>query len=135
MTTPSGVKVEVKSAGYIQSWFQKDYSSISFVVKARRGWDALTNVQAQIASRKADVYVFALLAHKDQDTVDPLDLSQWRFYVVLTRTLDERKRSQHSIALRSLEQLSGGALRYDELAASVDAAAGRGGPSREAPSP
>jgi hypothetical protein len=29
--------------------------------------------------RHADVYVFALLAHTDKATVDPLSLDQWRF--------------------------------------------------------
>jgi hypothetical protein len=31
------------------------------------------------AKRQADVYVFALLAHEDRTTIDPLDLDQWKF--------------------------------------------------------
>ncbi len=50
--------------------------------------------------------MFALLAHKDKATVDPLDIDQWEFYVVATRTLDERQRSQHSITLPSLRKLA-----------------------------
>src|SRR6266852_730261 len=40
LVTPSNLKVEVKSAAYIQSWFQKSHSNICFVVSTRRGWDS-----------------------------------------------------------------------------------------------
>ena len=68
------------------------------------------------AKRHADVYVFALLAHTDKLTVDPLNINQWEFYVLPTTALDERKRSQHSITLKSLEDLSGGKVDYVQLA-------------------
>ena len=35
LVTSAGVKVEVKSAAYVQSWFQKKPSSITFCVSAR----------------------------------------------------------------------------------------------------
>jgi len=38
--TPEGTKVEVKSAAYIQTWRQKDFSNIMFRVPPTRGWDA-----------------------------------------------------------------------------------------------
>jgi hypothetical protein len=99
LVTPTGVKVEVKSSAYVQSWFQKKLSGICFVVPARRGWDATTNEMELTSRRHADVYVFALLAHQDKASVDPLDFAQWKFYVISTATLDARKRSQHSITL------------------------------------
>jgi hypothetical protein len=34
--------------------------------------------------RHSDIYVFACHHHMDKGTVDPLDLSQWTFYVVPT---------------------------------------------------
>ena len=67
-------------------------------------------------------YVFALLTHKEQSTIDPLDLSQWRFYVLATSTLEARTRSQHSITLKSLEGLCG-AVEYHALGELVQSAA------------
>jgi hypothetical protein len=67
--------------------------------------------------------VFALLAHAEQETLDPLDLTQWEFYVLPTRVLDERTRSQHSIALTSLRSLTGGAVAFDRLRAAIEGAA------------
>lgn len=105
LTTGEGIKVEVKSAAYIQSWYQSHPSTITFSVKQTKAWDADTNKQANISRRHADVYVFALLSHKDQDTIDPLNVAQWEFYVLPTEVLNLRERSQHSITLPSLVKL------------------------------
>jgi hypothetical protein len=72
METPSGVKVEVKSSAYVQSWHQKRLSPITFVIPKTLAWDADTNTQSKEPKRRADVYVFALLAHTDKATIDPL---------------------------------------------------------------
>jgi len=99
-------KIEVKSAAFIQSWQRKELSRISFNVSKKTAWDRETNKQGREPVRTADVYVFALLAHKDQGTINPLDVSQWELYVLPTKTLDKRKRSQHSITLPSLRKLT-----------------------------
>jgi hypothetical protein len=126
LLTPGRVKIEVKSGAYIQSWHQTKPSTIIFQVPRTRGWNPETNVQDKEVRRQADVYVFALLAHTDQETVDPLDLDQWRFFVLSTTVLDERTRSQQSITLRTLRDLCGGSVSYSELARSVREVAGSG---------
>jgi hypothetical protein len=110
-----GLNIEVKSAAYIQTWAQKAPSKITFSVQRRRGWDANTNVQDKEARRHADIYVFAFLAHEDKNTIDPLDLNQWRFWAVSTRFLEERKRSQYSITMATLLKLVGEPVSYGEL--------------------
>lgn len=119
---PRGISIEVKSAAYIQSWHQDRFSTITFNCPKSRAWDPETNRQSDVQSRQAEVYVFALLAHKDQATLDPFDLSQWEFYVVPTVWLDERKRSQHSISLKSLRALHGDPVSFSELRSAIGAA-------------
>jgi hypothetical protein len=119
LVTPEGVTVEVKSAAYLQRWHQDRLSSISFVVTKTRAWDPRTNRMSDEVARQAQVYVFALLAHQDKSTVDPLNLDQWVFYVLPTAVLDNRTRSQHSIALRTLQTLSGGPVAYQGLRAAI----------------
>jgi hypothetical protein len=123
LTTDNGTKVEVKSAGYLQSWHQEQLSRISFVVPKRRPWDASTNKLGDVSARQADVYVFAMLAHQDKTTVDPMDLSQWTFFVLPTAVLDERTRSQHSITLPTLARLRGRAVDFSGLRDAVVEAA------------
>lgn len=125
LETPSGIKIEVKSAAYVQSWHQKRLSSITFMTPKTRAWDADTNIQSSESKRQADVYVFALLAHTDKTTIDPLNLDQWRFYLLPTATLDERTRSQHSITLRSLEKLCSEAITYAGLSKAVENCIGK----------
>ncbi|MFI5385117.1 MAG: hypothetical protein ACHQ50_03260, partial [Fimbriimonadales bacterium] len=96
LETGSGIKIEVKSAAYVQSWNQKGLSKISFLTRKTLAWDPESNLQAKVAKRQADVYVFALLTTQDQLRIDPLDLDQWRFFVLPTSDLDNRTRSQHS---------------------------------------
>ena len=116
-------KVEVKSAAYVQAWKQTRPSTIVFQVGKRRWWDAETGMSSDEPSRHADVYVFALLKHQERDTLDPLNVAQWEFYVLPTRTLNERTRSQHSITLRSLQALSGGPITFEQLGRAVACAA------------
>jgi hypothetical protein len=68
--------------------------------------------------------VFALLAHQEQATLDPLDLDQWEFYVLPTAVLDARERSQHSITLPSLKALHGEPVTFEGIAGAVAKAAG-----------
>jgi len=68
LTGPGGIRIEVKSAAFIQSWSQKDYSKPLFSIRKARYWDAETGEMATEAGRAADVYVFALLGEKDQES-------------------------------------------------------------------
>jgi len=109
------LKIEVKSAAYLQSWFQKKYSEISFGIRETREWNAVTGEMAAKAQRQADVYVFCLLDHKEKATVDPLNLDQWRFFVVRTGTLNEAFRGKKMIRLDELAKLGAVGVAYGEL--------------------
>lgn len=104
--TPEAWCIEVKSAAYLQSWAQSQASGISFSIAPASGWDTQTGTTSAEVLRRSDVYVFCLLHHQDKQTLDPLDLDQWTFYVLPTRVLDEQCPSQKTIRPSSLERLS-----------------------------
>lgn len=104
--TNDGIKIEVKSAAYIQSWDQKKFSDISFSIKLNGCCEEETSMQRSEPKRHADVYVFCHLKHKDKNTFDPLKMEQWDFYILPTYQLDNYERSQHSITLNSLRKLT-----------------------------
>ena len=106
LLTPEGIKIEVKSSAYIQSWHQKQISTITFSIKPARYWNSKNGEQESIAKRHADIYVMCLLKNMNQNTINPLDMDQWDFYVLSRPELDNYKRSQHSITLKSLENLT-----------------------------
>lgn len=119
---PRGVTIQVKSAAYIQSWYQEQPSSISFACGETRVWDPDTNRTGTEKRRHAQVYVFALFHHMDQETLDPLGVSQWSFYVAPTALLDERMGDRQSVGLSTLRSLHGGPVAHSGLKEAVDAA-------------
>lgn len=119
VVTSSGLKVEVKTSAYLQTWKQEKLSAISFDIAPKRGWDAATNTMADTASRSANVYVFAVHSHKDKATLDPLDADQWEFYVLPAAVLDERVPGQKTIALSSLLKLRPKKVGFDGLADAI----------------
>jgi hypothetical protein len=81
-----GTKIEVKCCSYIQDWDQQDYTKIQwgglkakelYYSEAIKPFKEIGN-----ADYKSDVYVLALLKHKDHETLNILDLDQWDFYVL-----------------------------------------------------
>lgn len=123
--TPEGIKVEVKSGAYVQSWKQKRHSTIQFGIRPTQGWDSESNERTREVRRQADVYVFCLLKHKDQSSINPLNLDQWVFYVLHTNTLNQSVGAQKTITLNSLEGLNPCKVNYGELHASIKAAANK----------
>jgi hypothetical protein len=118
--TPSGLKVEVKNSSYIQSWSQPAYSTIVFDIAPKKSWDARENKADAVSQRSADVYVFCLLAHRDQNSIDPLNVSQWEFYVLATSVLDKHCGEQKTIRLAPLKALGPEQPSYASLRETVE---------------
>ncbi|MFE5591557.1 hypothetical protein [Streptomyces sp. NPDC056549] len=132
--TPEGWRIEVKSTAYLQSWAQSRLSKPSFGIAPAAGWDARTGISSPDALRRSDVYVFCLLHHEDKQTLNPLDLAQWTFYVLPTRVLDERCPTQKSIGLSGLERLAPLKTDFAGLPTAVATCAGDRKASVSAPS-
>jgi len=122
VTSRSGVKVEVKSSAYLQSWRGKP-SRITFSIQSKRAWSWDDNSLATHPARTADVYVFCLLDHQDSETVDVMNLNQWRFFVLATRELEAGLGQQKTISLTTLQILNAREVKYSDLAEAVEFAA------------
>lgn len=106
-----GIKIEVKSSAYIQSWYQNDYSDIQFGIQPTQAWDMKNNTYDSTKKRQADIYVFCLHKEKNPEILNPLDLLQWEFYVLNTKILNDNVPLQKSIKLSRLKKL--GAILCD----------------------
>lgn len=115
LKTLGGLTLEIKSAAYLQSWDQKALSKITFGIAPTRAWNEAAGGHDAEVRRQADVYVFCLLHHQDRATVDPLDMSQWTFYVLPTVRLNARSLTQKSLSLNGLTQLNPALCAYEEL--------------------
>lgn len=117
---PSGIKIEVKSSAYIQSWYQKKLSNITFGIGKTKEWNEQTSQQDSESKRQADIYIFCLLSHKIQDTINPLDMAQWDFYILPTSVLDAEVGNQKQIGLNSLLRLNPYHVKYGDIAVYVE---------------
>lgn len=122
--TPTGLKIEVKASGYLQSWVQTRPSSIRFSGLITRRWDAETNQMDAQASVMADVYVFAVHTCQDPSAYDPINFNYWQFYVVSGEVI--RSRNQRSMALSTVKHIAGEPVGWDRLRHAIQAVAAAG---------
>ena len=115
LVTDEGIKVEVKSAAYIQSWAQKKLSDVRFDIGRKQSWFAKTNAFNDRRERAADVYVFCVLAEKDRERVDPLDIDQWFFIVLPSETINSKLGEQKTVGLSTLESIGARRIAFAEL--------------------
>ena len=88
LLSSDGIKIEVKSSGYIQDWRLKKESSLIFGIGRKRDWYKETNTYSDYPVRSSDIYVFCLYnrrATDSPDTLDPLMLPSGIFTFCLLR--------------------------------------------------
>ena len=102
VTSPSGRRIEVKSAAYLQSWTTDFPAQIQYDIAPKLAWDGKN--YATEAKRNCDLFVFCLYTALTRDK-SILDLDYWEFYVLPTSILNDRIPNQKTISLSSLLKL------------------------------
>ncbi|MBO5299430.1 MAG: hypothetical protein J6B51_05040 [Clostridia bacterium] len=115
LMTPEGISIEVKTSGYIQSWHQKQLSSPLFGIRPTYGWNYSTNQYDNEQKRQSDIYVFCVHKHTDKETVNPLLIEQWNFYLMPTAILNEKFNDQKSASLHALIKAGAELCPYENL--------------------
>lgn len=105
LLSPDGIRVEVKSSAYIQAWESEHPTRISFRIAPAKSLDSSGNYSADSQyCRHSDVYVFCVWTAMSREQ-NILDLSLWDFYVIATKTLDQKVPNQKTITFQSLLSL------------------------------
>ena len=116
LKSTSGITVEVKASGYLQTWSQNKLTKPIFSIRPTLAWDYETNQYEEVSKRQADVYVFCLHNYQRKDEgINPLDLSQWEFFVLPTKILDEKMPTQKTISLDKIKALGAVTVHFSEL--------------------
>lgn len=103
LETPEGVKIEVKTSAYLQSWSQASLSNIVFSGLKGQTWDPQTGYSGT-PTFNADLYVFCVQVEQDASRWNALDLNQWRFYLVPREEIANQ--DYRTISLTTLSRLS-----------------------------
>jgi len=120
LVTNSGIKVEVKSAAYLQSWKQNKLSEIRFDIGKKKSWYAETNAFNKTCERSADVYIFSVLSEKNRNQINPLNLRQWFFMVLPSKIINSKFGKQKTVGLAALEKLGVRRLAFEEIKAEIE---------------
>lgn len=121
LRTKEGISIEVKTSGYLQTWEQKTLSKIIFGIQPTYGWNSHTNQYDHTQQRQADIYVFCVHKHTDQATINPLCISQWDFYLMPTKHLNQVFGNQKSVSLPALVNAGAEKCAYQQLKARIPA--------------
>lgn len=127
LRTPDGIRIEVKTSAYLQSWEQKGLSRIRFGICPTHAWDSEENIYADSLQRQADVYVFCVLKHREQETLNPLDLNQWEFYTLSTEVLNRGANNQKTISLSRVVSLGASKSNFAGLSQAIHRQYGKNG--------
>lgn len=120
VTSPSGRRIEVKSAAYIQAWTPENiFAQIRFDIGKKLAWSNETASYSSEAKRNCDLYVFCLFTAKTKD-ISLLNLDYWNFYVLPTSVLNEKVPNQKGISLSSLIKLKPIKTDYAKLGTVIE---------------
>jgi len=108
--------IEVKSAAYLQTWDQDRHSAIGFDIHP-----SCLVCTGRYARRRAHLYIFCLLAHKNKKTINPLHLDQWEFYVLSKKKLNKAVGAQKRISLGRLLELHPRKASFSQLRKAINA--------------
>jgi hypothetical protein len=116
-----GTLVEIKTAGYLQSWATKKLSTPSWTFKsvmADKVWsEDLGSYLPVDPGARVHPWVFALQTCQDPRAYNPLSIDQWEFRVMPHRQL--LATGQQSARLAFFDRLGVSAVPYSKLASAV----------------
>lgn len=115
------IRIEVKSSAYLQAWEQPKPSRIVFSGLRGTRYHPRHGYDPGGKRLNAHVYVFCVQTAMTHEDYNPLNLGQWKFYVVKRSSLDSHGAS--SVGLDAVVRLSTGATTWADLGTTVRRAA------------
>ena len=115
-------RIEVKATAYYHLWNENGNISKQRtfgITKANGSYDADKSENSEFC-RQNDVYVFCLNTGETKESSNPLDLSNWEFYLVPTAVINEKCGDNKTISLGRIKALGFSAKRYDEIKIEID---------------
>lgn len=113
-------RIEIKETGYYHPWNQNGKISEMRrfgITKANSKYENKdTN---NIYERQNDIYVFCLNIGKTKETSNPLNIDNWEFYIVPTKTINEVCKNNKSIGLNKVQKIAT-KVNYFEIKEYID---------------
>ena len=126
-----GRRIEVKETRYIHSWNREKVSPARYfsIAPSNNGyWSNIPKLHPEKKKeRQSDVYVFCLNTNQDYTKADPMNVDDWRFYIVPTFEIDRYadrngNSDQKKISLSVVRRLAGDGVDFNEIKEKVNEA-------------
>lgn len=116
-----GKRIEVKTTSYYHSFNPKDFASEQRVFSIRKTHVGYKQTETELA-RQNDIYVFCVDVGRSKESANPLNLDNWRFYVVPTAIIDKYCKDQKTVSLKRIQKITGleEGITYDRIKQEVD---------------
>jgi hypothetical protein len=115
-----GKRIEVKAGAYLQAWRQAKLTTPIFGIAPRLPDSTVTGMP-RVSGRNADCYVFCLFTPTRHEDATPVQIENWRFYVLAREQLPPEP--QKTIGLSALARRAC-PVRFEQLRTAVDDALG-----------
>ena len=116
-----GKRIEVKETGYYHSWRTDGKVSQQRTFGITKAYSRYKDHHSEF-KRQNDIYVFCLIIGETKDASNPLDLDNWRFWVVPTSTINRLCGDNKSISLGRVKRITGqeNGVGYGQLRGEID---------------
>ena len=116
-----GRRIEVKETAYYHSWRIDGKVSAQRTFGITKAYTRYKDPNSDF-KRQSDIYVFCLNTGETKETSNPLDLDNWRFWIVPTETINHACGNNKTITLSRLQKLTNlkNGFVYDEIRTIVD---------------
>lgn len=113
-------RIEIKQTSYYHTWNENMKVSnqrIFGITKANSSYE--NSDEKNKYERQNDIYVFCLNIGETKETSNPLDVSNWEFYIVPTKVINKECGNNKTISLGRVRQIAE-KKEYDEVKAYID---------------
>lgn len=116
-----GRRIEVKETAYYHSWRRDGMVSAQRTFSISKAYSRYKDSTSDL-KRQSDIYVFCLNTGETKESSNPLDLDNWRFWVVPTETINQACGDNKTITLGRLQKLTDlkNGFGYDEIKTVID---------------
>lgn len=104
--TYKGKRIEVKETAYYHSWRSDGKVSSHRTFNITKAYSRYKDSSSDY-KRQNDIYVFCLNIGEKREDSDPLNLNNWRFWVIPTATINQTCGDNKTISLGRIQKITG----------------------------
>ncbi len=114
-------RIEVKQTAYYHPWNENGNVSNARIFDIKKANSSYENEKSpNIYERQNDIYVFCLNNGNTKETSNPLELSNWEFYIIPTSVINEQCQNNKTVSLGRIRSMGFSHFEFGQIKAEID---------------